>query len=190
MTRHIAVFFVAIYVLAPTHGDAQRNERITLEGSLGAARSVTGIRFAGTMSLALDAVLSARMPRTPGQAYVVAANVSGFYMMRGSDASCILVTPESCPPPFELGTRSVLLGLEGTSRIGESIRLMVGPTWFRQYGVDSVSGAGFQTRVDIGADMAERLAFLMSGRWLYMPSFHSRALNCFALGFGLRFRVM
>lgn len=187
LMRRFLMASVMLTVARPA--SAQRRERVTIEGSLGVARVVTSIPFTSTASLAFDAIVALRARETPGHSLVLGASISRFDI-GGADASCRLLPDDSCAPSLpNLGARSILAGWESTSRIHESVRVLLGPVWFHRYYGDGNS-AGVQGRLDLSSHMRGRLAFLVSGRWSHVPSFQDRALNYFSLGVGFRLRVM
>jgi hypothetical protein len=165
---------------------AQRLGHVGIEGTLGAARVQSGIPFTSQAWLAADAALTVRLRKEAGHSLIAGATTSMFYK-GGADAVCRLLPDGSCAPHLpNFSSRSLLIGWEALSRQKESVRMMVGPAWFRR-NTDTTT-VGFQTRLDLGTHMTGRLGFVVSGRWSHLPDFRGRAVNFFATGLGFRLK--
>ena len=185
--RNSSLLLGLVLVIGATPLSAQRQGRLAIEGTLGLVRARTGIPFTSHGALAVDALVSFRLRKAPGQSATVGASASRFYK-GGDDASCEMLSDGSCAPSLpNFSSRGLLLGWEALSRAGESARVMLGPVWFRRDYRDTLF-AGFQGRLDLGTHMTGRLGAVVSARWSYLPSFRDRAMSCHALGFGFIMR--
>ena len=171
---------------APGLLSAQSPWPVSIEATLGVGAGRTRGEYRSNDSgLAGDLLVGLRLRPTARGALAAAVGV-GVQGAGETDLVCLPASSGGCVPSFpEFEIAAVLVGWETAST---DLRVLGGPAAVRAYGDWDDIRLGLQGRVDVTRPMIGRLAVLLAGRGLVVPSYDGDSFQMISVALGLRLR--